>query len=102
MLKRKESKMTNGAEHNGHRNERPAPAKGLRRRRFIISPKAPKVAVAQPESGGNGSAKPPSASPATAAFATSHWTPAACAPDQGRAPTGTIETLLHLSHEPGP
>src|SRR5436189_1498556 len=101
MLKRKESKMTNGAEHNGHRNERPAPAKGLRRRRFIISPKAPKVAEAQPEPGGNGSAKPTSASQAKAAYASSHETPAAGAPTQAVDLTETIKTLLHLAHEHG-
>src|SRR5438034_861936 len=101
MLKRKESKMTNGAEHNGHRNERPVPAKGLRRRRFIISPKAPKVAEAQPEPGRNGSAKPSSASQAKAAYASSHETPAAGAPAQAVDLTETIKTLLHLAHEHG-
>src|SRR5947207_12450884 len=101
MLKRKESKMTNGAEHNGHRNERPAPAKGLRRRRFIISPKAPKVAEAQLKPGGNGSAKPTSASQAKAAYASSHETPAAGAPTQAVDLTETIKTLVNLAREHG-
>jgi RNA polymerase primary sigma factor len=98
MLNRKESKLSNGADHHGRNAHRTPAVKGRPRRRFIISAKAAGRNDASARPPQNGSAKP--ATPVVKAL------PGAKTPVPGAAPSPvdlaeTIKTLLHLAHENG-
>jgi RNA polymerase primary sigma factor len=102
MLNRKESKASNGSD-SGRAGQRPPPAKGRPRRRFIISAKAAGRADANARPNHVAPTKPaakPAASPADKTL------PAAKAPVPGAPPSPidlaeTIKTLLHLAQENG-
>ena len=102
MLKRKDNKLGNGAEHNGHSDQRPGVGKtGRPRRRFIISSKAHGHVGAKAEQTRNGEAKPHSAEQAKAAYASSRRLPAPGAPRPAVDLTETIKALLQLAREHG-
>src|SRR5437773_4131067 len=102
MLKRKDNKLGNGAEHNGHGDQRPGVGKiGRPRRRFIISSKAHGHVGAKAELTRNGESKAHPAEQAKAAYASSRRVPAPGAPRPAVDLTETIKALLHLAREHG-
>src|SRR5882762_2730415 len=101
MLNRKASKLPNGAENHGRRDERSVSSKARNRRRLIISPKAQIRPEPKPDEPRNGQVKSQTAAQAKAAYASRHDTPAPGAPGQAVDLTETIKTLMHLAHEHG-
>ena len=102
MLKRKDNKLGNGAEHNGHGDQRRGVGKtGRPRRRFIISSKAHGHVGAKAELTRNGESKAHPAEQAKAAYASSRRVPAPGAPRPAVDLTETIKALLHLAREHG-
>src|SRR6266404_6632613 len=102
MLKRKDNKLGNGAEHNGHGDQRPGVGKtGRPRRRFIISSKAHGHVGAKVDQARNGESKAHPAEQAKAAYANSRRLAAPGAPRPAVDLTETIKALLQLAREHG-
>jgi len=102
MLKRKDNKLGNVVEHNGHGDQRPGVGKtGRPRRRFIISSKAHGHVGAKAEPTRNGESKAHPAEQAKAAYANSRRLAAPGAPRPAVDLTETIKALLHLAREHG-